>query len=271
MKRTRLLLALLILVFPIVQLRGIAQSPYKLGWETEVPVLTAGAATTLAGLFIRTGVVPLTVEEISALSPGDINSFDRAATSRYSIGAGNASDILVTVAGALPLAFLLEGRTRSEFGTIAAMYCETALFAIFLPQIAKGTVLRTRPYVYNPSVPMEPKQEPDARRSFFSGHSAYAFASAVFFSTVYCDFFPESRFKQLVWGGSLILAGTVGLLRFEAGSHFPTDILFGALVGSAIGYLVPTLHKRAEEEQPGVGVGPEVRQGGFSISVTIPL
>jgi membrane-associated phospholipid phosphatase len=36
----------------------------------------------------------------------------------------------------------------------------------------------------------------------------------------------------------------VGSLRVAAGRHFPTDVLVGALAGSAIGMVIPWAHAR---------------------------
>ncbi|MDP3684668.1 MAG: phosphatase PAP2 family protein, partial [Ignavibacteria bacterium] len=66
---------------------------------------------------------------------------------------------------------------------------------------------------------------------------------AVFLSTVYEGYFPDSKYKNYVWAGSLFTASLTGYLRYESGAHFPTDILVGAVVGSAVGYLIPYLHK----------------------------
>jgi membrane-associated phospholipid phosphatase len=76
-----------------------------------------------------------------------------------------------------------------------------------------------------------------------------AFASAVLLSTLFCDYFPESKYKPLVWTGSLLLATTVGYLRFVSGVHFPTDILGGAVFGSAVGFLVPQLHQNSNSSE----------------------
>ena len=42
----------------------------------------------------------------------------------------------------------------------------------------------------------------------------------------------------------LLYAGAVGVaaLRVAAGKHFPTDVVAGAALGSAVGWLVPTIH-----------------------------
>ena len=66
----------------------------------------------------------------------------------------------------------------------------------------------------------------------------------MFLSTTFANYNPDSSLKPYVWGTSLLFAATVGYLRFAAGMHYPTDILTGALVGSAIGYLIPLLHKK---------------------------
>ena len=77
---------------------------------------------------------------------------------------------------------------------------------------------------------------------------------AVFLSTVYSDYYPDSDWKYAVWGASLLTASVIGYLRYESGSHFPTDILTGAIVGSAIGYLIPFIH-RSENENLDISFG----------------
>lgn len=81
-------------------------------------------------------------------------------------------------------------------------------------------------------------------RSFFSGHTSLAFGSAVFASTLFDHYYPESSLRPWVWGSSLAIASGMGYLRYASGKHFPTDIIVGALVGSAIGYVIPKLHKQ---------------------------
>ncbi len=139
--------------------------------------------------------------------------------------------------------FLAGRESRNSFATIGVMYVETMLFSVFLPSYTKGSVQRIRPYVYSSSAPLEEKLTAEAKRSFFSGHTTVAFSSAVFLSTVYANYYPDSKYKSIVWGSSLAVAGTVGFMRYRSGAHFPTDVLVGAAVGSAIGFLIPRLHK----------------------------
>jgi membrane-associated phospholipid phosphatase len=88
---------------------------------------------------------------------------------------------------------------------------------------------------------------PDSKHSFFSGHTSYTFSFAVFLSTTFANYNPDSSLKPYVWSTSLLLAATTGYLRLAAGMHYPTDIIAGAIVGSAIGYLIPLLHEKDDD------------------------
>jgi membrane-associated phospholipid phosphatase len=158
------------------------------------------------------------------------------------------SDVLVGSCVLLPATLFSQKLIREDWKTFSVMYLQTMMFANFFPLISKGRVQRIRPYVYNDDVPMDNKLDSNARRSFYSGHTTNAFASAVFFSVTYSRYYPDSRWKPYVWGGSLGLASLVGYLRYEAGKHFPTDILMGAAVGSTIGFLIPHLHRNKDSE-----------------------
>jgi membrane-associated phospholipid phosphatase len=220
-----------------------AQSPYQLNWKKESVFLGTGLISAFAASEINDKVKPLTEVEIVQLNKSSINGIDRSATNNYSRSSSKASDLLVLSCAGSPI-FLIAGKQpRKDIGIISVMYFETTLYAVFLPSYGKGTVLRIRPYAYNTSVPLEEKLNTDTRRSFFSGHTTLAFSSAVFLSSVYCKYYPNSKLKPLVWGTTLLAAGTVGFLRYEAGVHYPSDILVGAAVGSAIGFFVPFLHR----------------------------
>ena len=48
----------------------------------------------------------------------------------------------------------------------------------------------------------------------------------------------------LVYGLGIGLAAVTGSLRVDAGKHYPTDVIAGALVGSAIGlFVTPAQHR----------------------------
>jgi membrane-associated phospholipid phosphatase len=216
--------------------------PYRLDPAGEAVWLAGGAALLGASVAMDADLEPLTAEEIAALDPADINAFDRPATSRWSPTASDWSDGLLVATVGAPLALL----ASSVPTTIAVMYGETILLGNGIGQFLKAATHRTRPYAYNddPAVPFEEKQSLNARRSFPSGHAANAFGAAVFLSTVYDALHPTSAARPWIWVGSLTAAGTVSYLRYTSGKHFPTDILTGAVLGGAIGWAVPQLHRR---------------------------
>jgi membrane-associated phospholipid phosphatase len=232
--------SVLITLFPAL---AFAKSPYHLSWATDGPVLGAAGLFGITTLATNKHLPGLTVEEVNALSPANVNAFDRPATSNY---APQASDISTAVQYTLfvsPGALLFDHDVSDDITTVGTMYLEAVVFAATTTQIAKNLVDRPRPYAYNLVAPLSERTAPDARRSMFSGHTTFAFASAVFLSTVYSDFFPGSSWSPYIWAGSLSGAAAVAIMRVTSGQHFPTDILIGAGVGSGIGYLIPLVHR----------------------------
>ncbi|MGB5874755.1 MAG: phosphatase PAP2 family protein [Bacteroidota bacterium] len=243
-----------------------AQSPYRLELGKDVVIFSTGLGAGIAALLLDETLDPLTPEEISALSRDDVNAFDRGATYQYSTSASTSSDILVYTVIASPLAMLIDQRVRNDWGTYLLMYSETLLWTGASAHLVKNTVGRTRPYVYNPEAPMEEKTTRDGRKSFYSSHTAFAFASAVFLSTTYSCYFAGSRWVPYIWACSLTVAALVGFLRYQAGMHYPTDIIVGAGIGALVGYAIPALHRI---DANGYSVRPGWRNGGIALNVTM--
>lgn len=238
---TRYILVAIVIFCPLFSLD--AQSPYTTSWEKDAWIVSGGGAISITGFFLYRSVSPLTAPDITSLSRESVNSFDRGAISHFSGQADKTSDILYGIATAAPFLLFTNSQIRDDWQTITLMYLETWSFIGGTSMLSKGLIKRYRPFVYNPDVPIEEKLTSDARMSFFSNHTATAFASAVFLSTIYSDYQPDSRWRPYIWAGSLLTAGYVGYLRYEAGMHFPTDIVVGAIVGSAIGYMIPWMHR----------------------------
>ena len=246
-------------------------SPYELTWARD-GLLLAGAGT---GVLLATVLADdgprLTPEDLAGLSPADVNRFDRPATRRYSTHRLELSQHLRTPLSLAPLALLADPRVRADWPSLGVMYAQTMTLAAAAPGIAKATTSRHRPFVYNTDLSAEERLEDQPGRSFFSRTTTTAFASAVFFATVFADHRPDSALRPWVWGGALAAGGTVGYLRFSSGVHYPSDVLVGAAVGTAVGYLVPRMHRRsgqAEEDTLSLQIGPGPG-GGITLSGTV--
>ena len=51
-------------------------------------------------------------------------------------------------------------------------------------------------------------------------------------------------------------AALVAYAGVAGGVHFPTDVIMGAAVGSALGYLVPMLHRSTTDSALSLSIGP---------------
>lgn len=229
--------------------------PYELKTDKELIICGSTAALGIGSFIIDKSLTIHTQESISDLNKSSINLFDRWATEFYSPQHSDLSDILLVSLAVTPVTMLLSNDFRSDFLSYGVLYAQTLASAAVLPYLAKGIFQRSRPYVYNPDVPDESKYSKDAKRSFFSGHSALAFASMVFLAKVYSDAEPNSIYKPYITAGALILASAVSGLRISSGKHFPTDVLTGAAVGSALGFLIPELHRKKTNKEPVLDIG----------------
>jgi len=262
--KTQTSLLLIITLVLCISSPLIAQSPYTISWEKDGYILGAGGAVSFTGLLLYRSVSPPTALEVDQLSRTSINRFDRSAVDNFSTTADKTSNILFGVAAAAPCVLFSDKTMRNDWKIITLMYVETWSFIGGTSMLSKGSIERFRPFVYNPIVPLNEKLTSDAKMSFFSNHTITAFASAVFLSTVYSDYNPNSAWTPYIWAGSLLSASVVGYLRYEAGMHFPTDILVGAFIGSAIGYTIPWLH-RIENENVSITPGAYGAEYGLSV------
>jgi membrane-associated phospholipid phosphatase len=216
-------------------------SPFKLDFTQEAVLLGSGVATGVTALLMLSNLDPLTPEQINALNPDDVNSFDR-----HFIGTlhpDHAGDILLAGSYLIPLTFLAVGDTRKDFWNLALMYSEVFLINAGINGIVKGTVTRIRPYTYDDNTPIENKTDIDARVSFYSGHTSFTASACFFTARVFSEYLTDNTAKILIWSAAAIYPAITGVLRVNAHTHFPTDVIVGYIAGAAIGYLIPELHK----------------------------
>jgi membrane-associated phospholipid phosphatase len=107
---------------------------------------------------------------------------------------------------------------RAALASVGAM-----LLAVGLVQgPIKGTLRRRRPFVHEVARVVGRRPEDT---SFPSGHTAGSFAAAAALSCLY----PKDRPLLLA------TAAAVGASRVYLGMHFPSDVLAGAAIGTALG------------------------------------
>lgn len=216
-------------------------------------MLGGGFGLGVLSLSLESNIDSLNFIELENLSRNNVNAFDRGATDNWSEEAGIVSDYLLNFMLLSPAALLASDKVRKNFGSFSIMYIENLFLSFAVVHTIKIFIKRNRPYTYNKNVPLNHRSDKTSRLSFFSGHATHTFSSAVFLSTVYAEYYPDSKWKPYIWGISLLTASLTGYLRYSSGNHFPTDIIIGAVVGSAIGYLVPLIHKvNKKDELPDV-------------------
>ena len=105
---------------------------------------------------------------------------------------------------------------------------------------------------------MEHKLEDDNQRSFFSGHTSMSAAAWFMMASIYQDYHPQSKLAPYIWAAAYLVPAATGYFRYDAGKHFPSDILTGYFVGRMVGIMVPRWHKKGS----GVNIGFMLLQGG---------
>lgn len=133
----------------------------------------------------------------------------------------------------------------------ALLIAEAGVVAADLTQLTKMLVGRERPFVHalSPEDKTLTARSSDNNLSFFSGHSAEAFALAAASGTV--STLRGYRWAPLTWSVGGVVAATTAYLRIAADKHWLTDALVGAVVGAGTGFAIPFFfHSAVDERSP---------------------
>lgn len=202
------------------------------------------------------------IYKIETLKRKKINGFDRCATYNWSSRWADRSDlsrnilIFSALLSSVPSAF--QGKFYHSI-TLGTMMAESLILLRNVTYLIKIITHRKRPYLYNTALSAEKRYEfykEHTSFSFYSGHTSVAFLAATFLSKVVTDIHGVSIETKILWGASLTAAALTGYARVKAGMHYPTDVITGAVIGSAAGYLVTTLHRKSRENRIGINVSP---------------
>ncbi len=247
-----LLLLLSLIVFPQTPISAESKPfPYQYQPQLDGALLFSGVSLSTIYFYYKGEQPLLNASDLKTMKSKDINSFDQAASQNWSESAAHLSDItkdsVIYPSLLLSIPLMMDGKWK-ELGILSTMIVESYLLVQGITGVTKITMDRPRPYLFNDSLSHEKKtelaKEHSATRSFFSGHTSGAFAGAITMAKLIEDIYGPASWTPYVWGGTLTLATLTGFLRFQAGVHYPSDILVGGLIGSAIGYFVPWIHHK---------------------------
>jgi membrane-associated phospholipid phosphatase len=143
---------------------------------------------------------------------------------------------MVAIAQTPKNAFVRDGQV------LGSLLFQTNLSTLMLTDLAKNSLRRNRPLVYNSQAPLIDRMESDARKSFFSGHASMTACNTFFAAKIWTDMHPNSKLKPWVWTAAAAVPAYAALQRVQAGKHYPSDVIVGLAVGAAMGYLIPQIH-----------------------------
>ena len=173
---------------------------------------------------------------------GELNSLDRSVVGRQNPAMNHLSDISLGLIFALPVVFdYWELGLSKSFYEDMAVYIETLSVNGGLVAIVKYSVQRPLPRTYDGDPLLV--NAPGGYRSFYSGHTANAFAALTTAAMTLKLRHPDTGWWP--WAVTGILGTSVALEKISDGQHFYTDVIVGAAVGTALGIAVPLLHKKS--------------------------
>jgi membrane-associated phospholipid phosphatase len=229
------LLAVLVFALSPRPIVGQEPAPFRATWFDAVSVGAAGA------LYVVPAAVglPNGAPSCAPCDPASLPGVDRWALRPVSATVGAASNLaLVGVAGSA--AFLsVYGLAGAQARGNAAVLANSMAWTAATTEWLKVIVRRKRPVLYT-SDATGAAADKGNQESLPSGHASVAFAAA----TTYWMLARREHLPHGTRNTILLYAGAVGVaaLRVAAGKHFPTDVLAGAALGSAVGWVVPTIH-----------------------------
>jgi hypothetical protein len=173
----------------------------------------------------------------------DVNVLDKGIMFSYNKPLDKISDYGVYALLTLSVISLAgQIKDKDAWLTYGIMYAEAFFLTFGTKDLLKNAAVRYRPYMYDGGIPEG--QENEYYKSFPSGSTALAFLSAGFLSATFSAEYPYSQWKIPITAGIYTLATGIAACRIASGSHFLTDVLAGAAIGSLYGWAVPLLHKK---------------------------
>ncbi|MCL2067822.1 MAG: phosphatase PAP2 family protein [Treponema sp.] len=247
----------------IITHNGFTQSVFYYDLKKDLIIGSAALGLSVSSFFINNSANNASIDAV--LHRENVNIFDRGLMYEYNRPLSIAGDVAVYGAVALPLLSLAGNyRDIDAWAVYGIMYAESVLFLFGITEIVKNSYPRYRPYNYFGDIPAG--QESEYYKSLASRHSAFAFNSAGFLTFTFFSEYPDSSWKIPLCAAAYSLAAAISASRIFSGNHFISDVLTGAIIGSATGYLIPWLHIRKKNDNITLTPLPN----GFLVKVNLP-
>jgi len=211
---------------------------YQSSWA-DVAAVAGTSVVALLPTFLK---LPGGAPSCAPCNPSGLPGLDRWVVGKNSPLARNGSTVLLLGVGGVATYLAAHDRSAPHARGNVAVIANSISWAGATTDWLKVAFHRKRPVLYT-SGAATAAASPNSRRSFPSSHTALAFAAATSYAVLAGrEHLPyRTRDALLLYGG----AAGVGALRMVGGSHFPSDVLGGAVLGTGIGWLVAVVHPKA--------------------------
>ncbi|MGB0869925.1 MAG: phosphatase PAP2 family protein [Flavobacteriales bacterium] len=245
---------------------------YELNTLGSSIIVGVGFTTNAVGLKILDKRSEVEASDLIGLSESDVPKFERWVLNQNSNQFStwhNRSDVVMRTSLILPAVFLFNKRIKDQWLDYSLLYLKTQAFSanfytLGVPQFYR----KLRPEVYYTDLSLEHRTGVRKANSFFSGHTSVTATSMFFMASVYHDLYPERNFV-LPLAVATLTTGYVAMGRLKAGKHFLTDVLSGAIIGGAIGYLTPHFHsKKKRQNRKGDGLSLNLGYNAFVMTLS---
>lgn len=230
-------------------------SPFNVNWATDGIITGSLAAVYLLGeQAVKPGMAGARAcrvikEEIC--DPSQLWAMDRLVIDNQSRAWATTSDVLLYSTFALSLGATAidatndRGNRMESFGKDTIILVETFFATQLVTNLFKYSMRRARPSQYRVATDITFGEE---QLSFPSGHTAGVAAAATAYTYAFVQRHPGDAANYVVGGVGALLTIITGYARAQAGRHFYTDVIAGAALGVAIGYMVPWLHRISADD-----------------------
>lgn len=220
---------------------------YETKLSVDLPIALAGTALSLYGFKLMSEQDGPGLAEVNALDyENKVSGFNRLfGGPRYDETASKVSDVFFFGSFPLGIGVLADKTGRSDTWTLMLMYWEAIAITGTIYAQTAAHVDKFRPLVYPGSgAPDDLRTKHSAPNSFPGGHPTITATATFFVAKVLSDIHPHRKgLKIAAYSGASALTLTSAYFRWRAGKHFASDLIIGLTYSTAIGILVPELHK----------------------------